>query len=203
MERKDYARSFDLADMGRSGAAPLQEKPKTGGASPSPTKETREGRLVSGGLFFGDDGVDVDAQGLGYASAVGWIGFVEMLDLEFLDVARDSVAEAAGNIVDEALFCIGGHQAEEITGLRVVVAVGTVIVTRNCAADRSWAFRVVLVLRWAAETIWFVVYGRAAIAIEAHGAVAMIRGVRALRLVDRERIVVNAEAVAVRVGIGN
>ena len=66
--------------------------------------------LVRGcGLFLCDDGFDVQAEGFGYAFAVGRVGFVEVLDLEFLDAPRDAIAEAAGNIVDEALFRVGWH----------------------------------------------------------------------------------------------
>jgi hypothetical protein len=65
--------------------------------------------LVGCGLFLRDYGFYVQAQAFGYAFAVGWVGFVEMLDLEFLDAARDAITEAAGDIVDEALFGIGWH----------------------------------------------------------------------------------------------
>jgi len=65
--------------------------------------------------FFRDDLVDLQAEALGYAGAVCGIGLVEVLDLQLLDAAR--MLPYCDDVADEALFGVGGHQAEEIARL--------------------------------------------------------------------------------------
>ena len=127
--------------------------------------------LVGGGglLLLRDDLVDLQAEAFGYAGAVSGIGFVEVLDLQLLDAARDA-AHASDDVADEALFGVGGHQAEEIAWLSVVIGVEAVIVAVDRAGD---FFRSLTVLRSffrAAEAVGFVVGLRAVIAVKAHGA---------------------------------
>src|SRR5712692_9990491 len=153
-------------------------------------------------LLLREDLVDLQAEAFGYAGAVSGIGFVEVLDLQLLDAARDA-AHTGDDVADEALFGVGGHQAEEIARLRVVVGVEAVIVAVDRAGDFFGALAVLRSFFGAAEAVGFVVGLRAVIAVEAHGAVAIVGVHRALRLVDGQAVVVNAEAVAVRVGIGN
>ena len=43
-----------------------------------------------GCLWLIDDLVDFETEAFCYAGAVGWIGFVEMLDLQILDAARNA-----------------------------------------------------------------------------------------------------------------
>jgi len=139
------------------------------------------------------------AEALGYAGAVCGIGFVEVLDLQLLDAARDA-AHTGDDVADEALFGVGGHQAEEIARLGVVVGVEAVIVAVDRAGDFFGALAVLRSFFGAAEAVGFVVGLRAVIAVEAHGAVAIVGVHRALRLVDGQAVVVNAETVAVRIG---
>src|SRR5882757_2019450 len=55
----------------------------------------------------------------------------------------------------------------------------------------------------AAEAVGFIVWLRAVVAIEAHGAIAIVSVDWALRLVDGETIVVDAQAITMRVRIRN
>ncbi len=59
------------------------------------------------------------------------------------------------------------------------------------------------ILLGTAEAIGFVVRRPATVFVEAHGAVAMISVDRALGLVDRQRFVVNAHPIAMRVGVAH
>src|SRR6202030_14627 len=149
-----------------------------------------------------DDLVDLQAEALGYSGAVCGIGFVEMLDLQLLNAARDA-AHAGDDVADEALLCVGGHQAEEVAGLGVVIGVEAVIVAVDRAGDFFGALTILRIFFRAAEAVGFVVGLRTVIAVEAHRAVAIVGVHRALRLVDWQAVIVHAEAVAVRVGIGN
>src|SRR3981081_3281515 len=74
-----------------------------------------------------NDLVDFEAEAFCYSGAVGWIGFVEMLDLQILNAARDA-AQAGDDVANEALLGVGGHETEEIAWLGVVVGVEAMIV---------------------------------------------------------------------------
>src|ERR1700746_1918224 len=77
------------------------------------------------------------------------------------------------------------------------------IVTVDCAGDFLGAFAILRIFFGAAEAVGFVVGLRAVIAVEAHGAIAIVSVHGALRLVDGQAVVVHAEPVAVRVWIRN
>src|SRR6266849_532912 len=178
---------INRAEMGRSRSAPLRGRTLVGGG---------------GLLLLGDDLVDLQAEAFGYAGPVSGIGFVEVLDLQLLDAARDA-AHAGDDVADEARFGVGGHKAEEIARLRVVIGVEAVIVAVDRAGDFLRALAVLRRFFRPAEAVGFVVGLRAVIAVEAHGAIAIVGVHGALGLVDGQAVVVDAEAVAVRVGIGN
>src|SRR5271156_451251 len=161
-------------------------------------------RSIGGaGLLFRDHGVDVQAQALRYAGSVGGIGFVEVLDLQLLNALGHTAAEAADDVVDEALLGAGIHQAEEVARLGIVIAVAAVIVASHGAADHFLTLAERGILLRSAEAVGFVIGMRAGVAVEAHGAVAVVGGEGALRLVHRQAVVVDAEAVTGRVGIGD
>src|ERR1700738_3460412 len=86
------------------------------------------------GLLLRDDLVDLQAEAFGYAGAVRGIGFVEVLDLQLLNAARDA-AHTGDDVADETLFSVGGHKAEQVSRLRVVVGVEAVIVAVDRAGD--------------------------------------------------------------------
>ena len=75
------------------------------------------------------------------------------------------------------------------------------IVPRDGSADGTRPFDVRTILRRAAEAVWLIVYFRPAVSIEAHRAVLVVGVIRALRFVHRQGVVVDAQAVAVRIGI--
>ena len=58
--------------------------------------------------------------------SVGRISFVEVLDLQLLNMLRHRF-HAGHDVADQALARVRRHQAEEVAGLRVVIAVEAVI----------------------------------------------------------------------------
>src|SRR4030095_3000436 len=104
---------------------------------------------------------------------------------------------ASHDVADQALAGPRRHQAEEVTGLRVVIAVKSVIVAIYGARDGPGTLTVGGIFGGAIEAIGLVVHLRAGVSIEAHETVPVIRMHRALRLVDRQRVVVHAEAITV------
>jgi hypothetical protein len=52
------------------------------------------GLIRRAGLLLGDDCVDVQAESLGNAGSISWVGLVEVLNLQLLNSLRHSVAEA-------------------------------------------------------------------------------------------------------------
>src|SRR6267142_2112027 len=123
-----------------------------------------------------------------------------MLDLQILDAARDA-AQAGDDVADQALLGVGGHQAEEIAWLGVVVGVEAMIVAVDGAGYFFGALAILRIFFGAAKAVGFVIGLRAVIAVKAHGAVAIVSVDGALRLVDRQAVVVDAEAIAMRIGI--
>src|SRR2546430_12817714 len=75
----------------------------------------------------GDDRFDIQSQPLCHPRSVRWIGLVEVLDLQLLD-APGNRFHAGYDVADQALARVRLHQAEQVSGLRVIVAVKTVIV---------------------------------------------------------------------------
>jgi len=103
--------------------------------------------------------------------------------LQFLNALRYAIAEAGDDVVNEPLACIRGHQPEQISWLRVVVDVGSVIVPCNGSAHRMGSFDIRVILGWTAEAVGLVVRCRTAVPIEAHRTILIICVVRALRTV--------------------
>ncbi len=68
--------------------------------------------------------------------------------------------------------------------MRVVVAIEPVIVAGDGPGDFFGALTVLRIFFRAAEAVGFVIGLRAVIAVEAHGAIAIVGVHRALRLVD-------------------
>src|ERR1700674_4825530 len=99
---------------------------------------------------------DVQAQPLRDAGSVSRISFVEVLDLEFLDALRDGL-HAGHNVVNQPLLGVRGHQAEQIPGLRIVIAIGAVSVPRQSPGDGPRPFYICRILRRAAKAIGLVI----------------------------------------------
>src|SRR5882672_5596302 len=123
--------------------------------------------------FGSEDRLDVEVKPLCNAASVSRIGFVEVLDLQFLDALR-SLTEAAHDVADQSLLRIGGHQPEQVAGLRIVIAVAAMIVPRHRSAYHLRPLDVLWILHRAAKAVRFVVDFRAAVSIETHGAVFVI-----------------------------
>ena len=82
---------IDRDEKGRSSAAPLRgERTDERSAAEIGCATYLVGSSGSGLLLLLHDFVDLQAEAFGYAGAVGGIGFVEMLDLQLLDAARDA-----------------------------------------------------------------------------------------------------------------
>ena len=94
------------------------------------------------------------------------------------------------------------HQPEQVAGLRVVVIAVAMVVAVGIAADRQGRLPEALVLQGPIEAVGLVVRGGAEVAVEAHGAVAVVGVVGAARPVRRQGRVIGADTVAMRVGVG-
>src|SRR3954464_14213338 len=70
---------------------------------------------------------NIQTQTLRHAFTIRRIGLIEVLDLQLLDALR-RIAEAAHNIVDQALPGIRWHQPVQIARLRVVIRIAAMIV---------------------------------------------------------------------------
>jgi len=144
-----------------------------------------------------DDLFDVKPQALGHARPIVGIRLVEVRDLQLLDGLRN-LLQAADDVVDQPLLRVFRHQAEQVSRLGLVVVFVAVIVAIHRSRDRPRTFTIGRVLRGAAEAVRLIVGRGAAIAVEAHGAVPVVGGKRALRLVDREGVVICSHAIAHR-----
>src|ERR1700730_13523542 len=144
--------------------------------------------------------VDAQAQGVYYAGAVRGIGLKEVLHLQLLNTLW-GMFQTSRDIANQAFAGVRLRETEEIARLRVVIAVQAVIVAVDCAADRPGALTECGVLTGTAKTVRLIVDGRAGISIEAHGAVTVVGVKRALGFVDWERVVIDTQAIAMRVGI--
>src|SRR5947209_4348494 len=71
------------------------------------------------------------------------------------------------------------------------------------AAYCGWALKILFVLSRSTEAVRLVIGRCTTISIEARRAIAVIGRIRTLRFVDRQSVVINAQAVAMSVRIGN
>ena len=113
------------------------------------------GQVVPGlCVFFKEDGTC--SQGGAHALAVGWIGPVEVHELAIDDEGRHPF-HRAGDVGTEACLVGRIQQAEQRTGLAVVVVAGTVVVAVGVAADFQGRFAELRCLLGATEGVRFVV----------------------------------------------
>ncbi|MPN43794.1 hypothetical protein SDC9_191355 [bioreactor metagenome] len=111
-----------------------------------------------------------------------------------LDFLR-RIAHGAGGVIEEALLLVGLHQAEEIAGLREVVAVLAVVPVVGHAFDGQRRLTVIRLFIPLAVAVGLVAEGGAVVAVDAHGAVAVVAVERALGRIDRNLVVIDAEPV--------
>src|SRR4029077_16662424 len=127
--------------------------------------------------------------------------FVEVLDLQFLDALRHAIAQARDDVVNQSLFGVSGHQPEKIPRLRVVVAIGPMIMPCHSSAHRVWPFDIRVVLRRPAETVRLIIHRSTAVSIEPHGTILVVSVITALSVVYPQGIVVLSQTIAVRIWV--
>src|SRR5262245_4863150 len=132
---------------------------------------------------------------------------------EVTELARDNcVAFGAsdalhrGDDVVEKMLPLGvaQHLAEESPGLRVVVVVArgiAVVPVSYRGLQGEWGLLVALIDRNGVEAIRPIIRATATVAIDPHKAVTLVIGHGKGTPVDRELFVVDAQAIAVRVGV--
>ena len=112
------------------------------------------------------------------------------------------IAHGAGGVVKQNLLLLGRHQAKQRTGLGEIVGVFAVVPVVGGAFHRQRRFAKIGLFGPLAFAVGLVAQRAAVVAIDAHGAVAVKAVHRAARLVDRNLVVVHAQAVALGVAIG-
>src|SRR4030088_135658 len=133
---------------------------------------------------------EIDAQRLRDAGAVGGIGLGAVADMPLLNVLRRA-ADLAGR----------AHLAEEIARLLVVIVVDTMIPMRGRSFDLQRRLVKLRLVDPLAQAIGEVGRSSAEVAVRAHCAVAVIAVERAFRCVDRDVVVIDSQAVALRISI--
>ena len=105
---------------------------------------------------------------------------------------------------DEALLLFGRHEPEQVSWLDVVIIDTTFLFVVVCVAgDLQRWFSEGRVFFGAIKAVGFVIWGSTAVVIEPHEAIALIVGdFGSMGAVDGEAFEVDAEAVAVCVGVG-
>ena len=122
-----------------------------------------------------------------------------MADLDHLR----RVAHRPAGVFTENLLLGGTHQAEELAGLgEVVVIVLAEIPMIRVPFQLQGRFRELGLLLPLAVAVWFVVEGTAVIAVHSSYTVTVIAVVRTTGRIDRNLVVVHAEAVPLGVTVG-
>src|SRR5712671_5113642 len=154
------------------------------------------------GLLRGDRlRFEIDAQRLRDAGAVFGIGPVAVDNLPLDDLDRYALHRRLV-VMEELVLLVGRHQPEEIPRLPVIIIAVAVIVAIGIARDFQRRLAEALVLHGAVERVRLVIGIRIWVACEPHGTVGVVSVHGAARLVDWKLIRVDADAVAVRIGVG-
>src|SRR5882672_11772096 len=122
-------------------------------------------------------------------------------DMPLLNVLR-STADLAGRIVEQLLLLGRAHFAEEIARLLVVIVIDTMVPMRGPTFDLQHRLVKLRLVDPLAPAIGEVRGGSAEVAVSAHCAVAVIAVERAFRCVDGDVVVIDPQAVALRISIG-
>src|SRR6476620_237598 len=88
---------------------------------------------------------EIDANRLGDANTVFWIGPVAVGDLPLDDLDRHALHRCLV-VLEQLLLLVGAHQAEQVAGLTIVVIAVAVIVAVGRARDRKRRLAEALVL---------------------------------------------------------
>ena len=105
-------------------------------------------------------------------------------------------------VLKQLLLLVGRHELEQVTGLTIIVVAVAVIVAVGIAGDFQWRLAEALVLHRAVERVRLVIGIRIRVACEPHGTIGVVSVHGAARLVDGKLIRIDADAIAVRVRIG-
>jgi hypothetical protein len=142
-----------------------------------------------------------DAQRLGDAGAIGGIGLGAVGDMPLLDMLG-GLADLAGRVVEQHLLLLRVHLPEQIARLLPVIVINPVIPMGGGAADLERRFVELWLVGPLAQAIGEVGRRSAEIAVGAHGAVTVIAVEWTFWCVDRDVVVIDAEAVALRIAVG-
>src|SRR5690606_25484564 len=105
-------------------------------------------------------------------------------------------------VVEQHLLLFRRHQPEQVAGLLVIVVVVVAVVPPvGVAVDLQRRLAVLGLLLPLVEAVGLVVEHAAVVAVGAALAVAVVAVHRAARGVDRDLVVVDAQPVALRVGV--
>src|SRR5580692_11794526 len=124
-----------------------------------------------------------------------------MPDLANLNLMRNGF-HTGNDVVDEPFLCVRRQQTEKIAGLgEIVISVPMIVTIDSGSPNRPGRIAIARIFDRAAETIRLIIGASAAIFVEAYVSVAVIGVDRTPGLVDRQKVVVHAHAMAVGVGI--
>ena len=155
------------------------------------------------GGVFGREGLgERESQSLGYAFAIRRIGAVAVADMALLDEEL-RIAHCSCRILARGSLVLGCHQAPQLTGLCVVVAIElTLIVVIDLAINlQRWLFHCGRILPLAVA-IRLIRYGAPSIVVRTHLTIAVVGVVWAARTIYGDKVVVYTEAVALGITIG-
>src|ERR1700730_4131600 len=139
--------------------------------------------------------------GFGYTLSVCRVSLRAVADVTILHHLRGSSNGTSG-VLEQALLLIPLQHAEEIGGLRVVVMVILAEVElRGITVDCQWRLRKVRLLLPFTVAVRLIAGSSPAVAIDSHGPVAVVAVERALRRIDWDEAVIDAESVPLCISI--
>src|SRR5579884_725063 len=100
--------------------------------------------------------VNLQAKSFRNAASIIRIGFVEVLDLQLLDAARNGT-HAGNNVADKPLLLIRLQQAEEVSRLGVIIVIHAMVMPGNGSTYRMWALLVSRIFLGPAKAVGFIV----------------------------------------------
>src|ERR1700733_2522680 len=159
------------------------------------------GEASARGLLRGDRlRFETDAQRLRNTCAIGGIGLGTIGDMTLLDVLR-SAADLPGGVVEQILLLLRIYLPGQVARLLPMVVIDPVIPVSGCATELERGLVELRLIDPIAPAVREVGRSSAEVAVRAHGAVAMIALERAFRRVDRDVMVIDAQAITLRVPI--
>src|SRR5882672_5872502 len=163
--------------------------------------------MLDGDHLLGQELFDLNTQAGRYAHAELYIGTAEVAQLASDNRVAFGASDAlhrGDDVIDKLPpLGVGQHVAEEIAGLGIVVVVArrvAVVPVSYRSLQGEWGLFVALVDSNVVEAMRPIVGVTATVAIDPHKTVTLVIGHGKGAAVDRELFVVDAQAVAVRVG---